>query len=74
MIELVFKLGYTNHFIIESLGFASDFFLFGRQGHIDLEIVSHNSQAIHTKVRHRLEEYFITFAYVRPNLLAKCRF
>ncbi|XP_031101801.1 uncharacterized protein LOC116005700 [Ipomoea triloba] len=74
MIDLAYTLGFNNHFLVNPIGFAGDLLLFWKQGHIDLEIVSHNSQAIHTRVNRPSKNCFITFAYVRPNLLAKCRF
>lgn len=74
MIGLASCLGYTNHFIVDPLGFAGGLLLFWREDRIDLEIISHNSQAIHTKVNNRPGTCLITFSYVRPNPLAKNRF
>lgn len=74
MIKLASNLGFTSHFLVDPLGFAGGLLLLWRQGHLDLDVVSHNSQAIHTKVKKLPEDLFITFAYVRPNLSAKCRF
>nr|AIK35195.1 LINE-type retrotransposon LIb DNA [Ipomoea batatas] len=74
MVDLVYNLGFNNHFVVEPLGFAGGLLLFWKQGLIDLDIIDHNSQAIHTKVNRQPESCFVTFAYVRPNFLAKCRF
>ncbi|XP_019168955.1 PREDICTED: uncharacterized protein LOC109164864 [Ipomoea nil] len=48
--------------------------LLWNHGSVNLEIMSHSSQAIHTKAKQELGDCFITFAYVRPNLIAKSRF
>ncbi|XP_019150780.1 PREDICTED: uncharacterized protein LOC109147628 [Ipomoea nil] len=74
MINLASSLGFSNHFIVNPLGFAGGLLLFWKQDHVDLTILSSSSQSIHTKVLNGTEEVFITFDYVRPNLLAKCRF
>ncbi|XP_031120628.1 uncharacterized protein LOC116023758 [Ipomoea triloba] len=50
MIDLAYNLGFNNHFLVNPVGFAGGLLLFWKQGHIDLEIISHNSQAIHTRV------------------------
>ncbi|XP_019163505.1 PREDICTED: uncharacterized protein LOC109159849 [Ipomoea nil] len=71
MIKLAHSLGYVNHFIVEPLGFAGGLLLFWKQGQIDLEIIRHTSQSIHVRVNRRPEDVYITFAYVRPNLMAK---
>ncbi|XP_031120933.1 uncharacterized protein LOC116024172 [Ipomoea triloba] len=74
MVNLAFKLGFNNHFLVDPLGFAGGLLLFWKQCQIDLEVIGHNSQAIHTKVDRWPGVCFFTFAYVRPNLQAKCRF
>lgn len=51
MIRLAYNLGYDNHFIVEPLGFAGGLLLFWKHNHVDLEIIAHNSQAIHSKVK-----------------------
>ncbi|XP_031130731.1 uncharacterized protein LOC116032362 [Ipomoea triloba] len=74
MTNLVSRLGYTNNFLVEPLGFAGGLLVFWNQGQINLEVIGHSSQSIHTKVKQGSNEFFFTFAYVRPNLVAKKRF
>ncbi|XP_031108586.1 uncharacterized protein LOC116013065 [Ipomoea triloba] len=73
MIDVASRLGYNNNFIVKPLDFAGGFLLFWKNDQIDLDIICHNSQAIHTRVKNGNSDRFITFAYVRPNMLAKCR-
>nr|BAE79385.1 unnamed protein product [Ipomoea batatas] len=73
MIALASRLGLTNHFIVNPLGFAGGLLLLWKPA-LNLSVISHNSQAIHTLASHRLGNCFITFAYIRPNTFAKCRF
>lgn len=74
MITLASTLGFTNHFIVNPLGFVGGLLFFWKQGSINLQVISYNSQSIHTKVCRGIDICFITFAYVRPNPLSKCRF
>ncbi|XP_031126953.1 uncharacterized protein LOC116029190 [Ipomoea triloba] len=74
MINLVSRLGYTKHFLVEPLGFAGGLLLFWKHEYINLEVIGHSSQSIHTRVKIGLVDMFFTFAYVRPNLVAKKRF
>ncbi|XP_031112018.1 uncharacterized protein LOC116015991 [Ipomoea triloba] len=53
MIDLAHNLGYNNRFLVDPIGFAGGLLLFWKQGHIDLDVISHNSQAIHAKVNRR---------------------
>ncbi|XP_031108411.1 uncharacterized protein LOC116012876 [Ipomoea triloba] len=55
-------------------GFAGGLLLLWNQSNINLEIVGHTSQSIHSKVKQGSDDLFITFSYVRPNLLAKTGF
>lgn len=73
MVNLVYSLGFTNHFVVEPLGFAGGLLLFWNQGRSNLDIISHSSQAIHTKWSLGPNDCFITFSYVKPNPLAKSR-
>ncbi|XP_031091044.1 uncharacterized protein LOC115996040 [Ipomoea triloba] len=45
-----------------------------KQGLANLNIVSHSSQAIHAKLSLDQQDCYVTFSYVRPNLLARSRF
>lgn len=74
IVNLVYSLGFTNHFIVEPMGFAGGLLLFWNQGRSNLNVISHSSQAIHTKLNMGVNDCFITFSYVRPNPLAKQRF
>ncbi|XP_031120447.1 uncharacterized protein LOC116023586 [Ipomoea triloba] len=74
MIRQAANLGFNNHFLVEPIGFAGGLLLFWNRSLVELEVISHSSQAIHMKVNNLPKDCFITFAYVRPNVLAKCRF
>lgn len=73
-ISLVNKLRYTNSFLVDPIGFAGGLLILWKHGGIDLEVISHSSQAIHTRIKRGMEDVFFTYAYVRPNLFAKSRF
>ncbi|XP_019178824.1 PREDICTED: uncharacterized protein LOC109173957 [Ipomoea nil] len=74
MVNMASKLGFSNHLLVEPIGFAGGLLLLWKQGQIDFDIINHSSQAIHAKIKNRPDECFVTFAYVRPNLMAKNRF
>ncbi|XP_031096869.1 uncharacterized protein LOC116001112 [Ipomoea triloba] len=74
MINLVNRLGFTNRFLVEPMGFAGGLLLFWKHGHINLEVIVHSSQSIHTRIKQGLVDIFMTFAYVKPNPMAKQRF
>ncbi|XP_019198971.1 PREDICTED: uncharacterized protein LOC109192724 [Ipomoea nil] len=74
MIKLANQLGFSNHFLVEPLGFAGGLLLLWNHMKLNLDVVSHSSQAIHTRARLGLRDCFLTFAYVKPNIMAKSRF
>ncbi|XP_031116504.1 uncharacterized protein LOC116020161 [Ipomoea triloba] len=74
MINVANNLGYTNHFIVEPISFTGDLLLFWKHSLLDLEVIAHTSQAIHTRVKQGIDVIFVTFAYARLNILAKNRF
>ncbi|XP_031091057.1 uncharacterized protein LOC115996050 [Ipomoea triloba] len=71
MINMIYSLGFTNHFIVDPIGFAGGFLLLWNQGRVKINMVGHSSQAIHTKICLEPNDCFVTFSHVRPNPLAK---
>nr|GMC86790.1 LINE-type retrotransposon LIb DNA [Ipomoea batatas] len=66
------KLGFDKHFIVDPLGFAGGLALFWRSSILDYSVIRHTSQAIHGIVSGLGTVVTrISFAYVRPNILAK---
>ncbi|XP_031106173.1 uncharacterized protein LOC116010805 [Ipomoea triloba] len=74
MVIMVAKLAFSNHFLVDPIGFAGILLLVWKQGLIDLKVINHSYQVIHAKVIYGTESCFASFAYVRPNLMAKTRF
>ncbi|XP_019164608.1 PREDICTED: uncharacterized protein LOC109160818 [Ipomoea nil] len=72
--ELLPNFQFTGHLSNAMGDDPSGLLLLWKQGQVDFDIMSHSSQAIHTKVKNRPDDCFITFAYVRPNIMAKSRF
>lgn len=66
------KLDFEKHFIVDPLGFAGGLELFWRSSILDYSVVRHTSQAIHGIVAGLgMTVTRISFAYVRPSILAK---
>ncbi|XP_031116899.1 uncharacterized protein LOC116020570 [Ipomoea triloba] len=62
----------NKHFVVDPLGFAGGLALFWRTSNFDFSIIRHTSQAIHGIVRGLgTTTTRVSFAYVRPNVLAK---
>ncbi|XP_019150643.1 PREDICTED: uncharacterized protein LOC109147437 [Ipomoea nil] len=74
MVGMVNNLGFSKHFLVETNGFAGGLLLLWKHGQMNIDIIGQSSQAIHASVKDGLTECLITFAYVRPNVLAKTRF
>lgn len=60
--------------MVDPIGFTGVLLLVWKQGLIDLKVINHSYQVIHAKVIHGIESCFASFAYIRPNLMAKTRF
>lgn len=69
------KLGFYHTVEVNPMGFIGGLLLFWRSSTVDLEMIQCTTQGIHCLVRGRGRLSFrVTFAYVRPNRMAKDAF
>lgn len=74
LLNMANKLNFSCSYIVDSLGFAGVLLLIWKSSEINLHVVGHASQIIHTIINIDGKVCLVSFAYVRPNPTAKERF
>lgn len=68
LVSMTTKHGFDKSFSVDPLAFVGDLLLVWKKESIRLEVIAHSTQVVHCVVmKGMLNEYRISFAYVRPN-------